>query len=505
MFPIFPGVTLLGMAELGARQQKMDEMKLKDAQLQNQLLQAQVPAQLKALRDAQTQQRIGAEMQAGRLPQTLGLPSAQPMPQAPGAPMGAAPPPQPQIPGAQPVPGMAPQGAPAPAPGTPSMPMAAPPAPYASRGPQAQPQGGQPQGPTPGAPVPFHTNPEAPAIPATTQDAMGLIMQHRTIAEAIHSNPMLDAAFKNQVEGLRDWYNAHPNATVEELSAAMTNYDEKTAGLLQQESQARGHDTEAAASLVGAGLRLQSARETANIHAEATRDAARIHARALQGAGGGNTNDIAQMIADYKVPPPNAYAMRSPAGRAILEQVYAINPNYDATQYGVRQAGAKAFATGKEGAAIRSFNVAIDHLSTLGDLANALETGDNRAVNALSTAVSAWSGGTAPTNFDAAKQIVAKEVVKAIVAGGGGVTERQEAEKSISRANSPEQLAGVIQTYQKLMAGQLGGLRQQYEVTTGNTDFDTRLSPRTKKLIGAPAQGPQDAGAIPEGWTVTEH
>ena len=284
MFPIFPGVTLLGMAELGARQQKMDEMKLKDAQLQNQLLQAQVPAQLKALRDAQTQQRIGAEMQAGRLPQTLGLPSAQPMPQAPGAPMGAAPPPQPQIPGAQPVPGMAPQGAPAPAPGTPSMPMAAPPAPYASRGPQAQPQGGQPQGPTPGAPVPFHTNPEAPAIPATTQDAMGLIMQHRTIAEAIHSNPMLDAAFKNQVEGLRDWYNAHPNATVEELSAAMTNYDEKTAGLLQQESQARGHDTEAAASLVGAGLRLQSARETANIHAEATRDAARIHAQAIRDA-----------------------------------------------------------------------------------------------------------------------------------------------------------------------------------------------------------------------------
>ena len=73
---------------------------------------------------------------------------------------------------------------------------------------------------------------------------------------------------------------------------------------------------------------------------------------------------------------------------------------------------------------------------------------------------------------------------KAIVANGGGVRERQEASEKISRTNSPAQLAGVIEGYQKLLAGQLESIGTQYKATTRRDDFDSRLSDRTRRVLG---------------------
>lgn len=165
----------------------------------------------------------------------------------------------------------------------------------------------------------------------------------------------------------------------------------------------------------------------------------------------------------------------------------------------------KDFSTGMQGRQVNSFNTAIDHLDTMGKLSDALGNGDTKAINAIGNMVAKQTGAPAPTSFNAAKQIVTAEVIKSIVASGGGVKERQEAEANFAAANSPAQLKGVINAYKDLMGGQLKSLELQYGNTTGRKDFEKKLTPAAKEelskvksnLTGADAQALEWAKANP--------
>ena len=141
---------------------------------------------------------------------------------------------------------------------------------------------------------------------------------------------------------------------------------------------------------------------------------------------------------------------------------------------------AKDFSTGIQGRQVTAFNTAIDHLATMDKLSDALQNNDIKAFNYLGNVIAKQTGQPAPVNFDAAKQIVTAEIIKAVVASGGGVRERQEAEANFATANSPAQLKGVINTYKQLLGGQLNSLGLQYENTTGRTDFDKKLTSEAK-------------------------
>jgi len=150
---------------------------------------------------------------------------------------------------------------------------------------------------------------------------------------------------------------------------------------------------------------------------------------------------------------------------------------------GSRTKAVKDFSTGKQGQQVNAFNTAIDHLGTMSKLTDALQNNDIKAFNTLGNTVARQTGQPAPTDFNAAKQIVTAEVIKAVVASGGGVTERQEAERNFADANSPQQLKGIINTYKQLLGGQLNSLNLQYENTTGRKDFSTKLTPEAKNTV----------------------
>lgn len=201
-----------------------------------------------------------------------------------------------------------------------------------------------------------------------------------------------------------------------------------------------------------------------------------VHGLGSDGLPTGDIKDVAKMIAEGRSAPLSSLAMSSPRGQMIMAEVARINPEYNVQDFHASDKAVKDFATGKQGNSVRSFNVAISHLGTLDQLSDALHNGDMKAVNAIGNAVATQTGGAAPTNFEAAKKIVADEIVKAIVGSGGAVQDREDAAATISKASSPAQLKGVIQTYTELMRGQLGGLRQQYEQSTRRKDFDRFLS-----------------------------
>lgn len=164
---------------------------------------------------------------------------------------------------------------------------------------------------------------------------------------------------------------------------------------------------------------------------------------------------------------------------------------------GMQTKAVKDFSTGTQGKQVNAFNTAIDHLSTMDKLSDALQGGDTKAVNAIANTVARQTGAPAPTNFDAAKQVVSAEIIKAIVASGGGVREREEAANNFAAANSPAQLKGVINTYKQLLGGQLNSLGLQYENTTGRKDFDKKLTGEAKQAFTNVRQQHTGGGMAP--------
>lgn len=211
----------------------------------------------------------------------------------------------------------------------------------------------------------------------------------------------------------------------------------------------------------------------------------------------------AKSIANYKVRPPSAG--RNPAARknAIIA-AQTINPDYQEAKFDQSAKALRDFGTGKQGDTARSLNVAVSHLETLRELGKAMGNGDINLINAAKQRFSEEFGVPAPTNFDAAKAIVADEVAKSVIGGQNAQSDRETFAASLKRSRSMDQIEGAIGTFQKLLGGQLKGLRGQYERTTGAKDFDeTFLTEETRKALeGSESAGPV-SGAKPDadGWT----
>lgn len=157
------------------------------------------------------------------------------------------------------------------------------------------------------------------------------------------------------------------------------------------------------------------------------------------------------------------------------------------------------------GGLVRSAGAVLSHIDTLGDYVTALQNGDLKAANALGQEWKAQTGKPAPTNFDAQKTIVGDELTRYLIARGGGQGDRQALQETLARANSPQALKGVIDTYTKDIAGQLGAQRQQASAVNATQQFDAQLTPRARALLNpqaAPPQGAAPAGAQPsQGWS----
>ena len=65
-----------------------------------------------------------------------------------------------------------------------------------------------------------------------------------------------------------------------------------------------------------------------------------------------------------------------------MGDVYQYDPTYDSRRYASTNSAIKAFATGPQGNAVRSFNVGIEHLGTAEELGQALENGNVQLLNA---------------------------------------------------------------------------------------------------------------------------
>jgi hypothetical protein len=207
----------------------------------------------------------------------------------------------------------------------------------------------------------------------------------------------------------------------------------------------------------------------------------------------------AQAIADYSSKPLSAGGSQGAYNQAVMARVRELNPSYDDTKYAAAKKTREAFATGKQGDAVRSMNVASGHLDTLAEQASKLNNSNVIFANKAINEIGRQFGQPEVTTFDGLKSLVGSEIAKAIQGGATALGDREEARHAINSANSPKQLAEMIKSYQHLMGQQLTGLKTQYE-SVGLRDFDRMLSPRTNQMLNgesaaAPLSPAQKAAA----------
>jgi len=195
-------------------------------------------------------------------------------------------------------------------------------------------------------------------------------------------------------------------------------------------------------------------------------------------------------------PFPTAKMMASnPYYERLADAVAQYNPDFDATAFSTRKNANTAFTTGIQGRQLLAFGSAVKHLETLGGLIDALKNKDTIQLNRLNNLWEKQTGQSAVTNFEAAKGIVAKEIMKSIVTGGGGVEERQELSRLMDAAKSPEQLRGVVDTYYELMKAQKENLIIQRDAAglprSSLPDYTKHSADEGKKPTGNQVKQPQ--------------
>lgn len=204
-------------------------------------------------------------------------------------------------------------------------------------------------------------------------------------------------------------------------------------------------------------------------------------------------DEIARKVADYTMPLPSGFALRSPYWQDVMKRATEINPEFDGTKYQSRQRIRNDFASGKAALNIRALNTAVDHLDALKTAGMSLENGDTRGINAFVNFVRNQTGDARITDFKNAATAVESELAAVFKGMGATDQEIKQWRENLSANMSPAQINGAIKTAVKLMAGRAGALGEQWRQTMGKTREEAILSPEAQGKLRAMGIDPAEA------------
>ena len=194
---------------------------------------------------------------------------------------------------------------------------------------------------------------------------------------------------------------------------------------------------------------------------------------------------LAHGVANYSI---NPKTLPSNQRASVLERAMSLNENYDERDYGNQGLAARNWTqpNGTGAKQIAAFTTVAQHLDVLQELADAQNKFDTPRINQVLNYFKTALGHEEVTNFNTAKQAVASEIVKATTGTAGALADRQEAERALSAAASPEQTKGAITTIKKLIAGRIETSRAMYVAGTGKPpeSFNKLLPENIREAFG---------------------
>jgi hypothetical protein len=170
----------------------------------------------------------------------------------------------------------------------------------------------------------------------------------------------------------------------------------------------------------------------------------------------------------------------------------------------------KDFTSGKSAGIVQSMNTFTQHSNHLYELADALDRGDVKLINAAKVAWQDATGIPAPNDLQLVGQLVADELQKAALGTAGGQEERQALVARLSGPVSGKVIKSAIDQARGLVKGQLGSLQQRWSAGYGDPEqFAERFLTEdarnlfSKKLPPPAALPPQASSQLREGKITT--
>jgi hypothetical protein len=228
-----------------------------------------------------------------------------------------------------------------------------------------------------------------------------------------------------------------------------------------------------------------AANATAGLHTAQATNPAAFHATP-QALDPNAQESMAQAIAGGRMAMPTAYSIgRNPALGLVVQRAFTLNPDLSQADQPTAQHTENSFVNGTQGKNITAANTAIQHIGTLRGLVTALGNNDVQGVNKISNFIGAQFGQPAPTNLQAAVNMLSPELTRATLNSGAGTgEERGAAQQLIGSGSSPDQANQALDTYQQLLAGRVNALEQEYQAGGGRKDFNKFLLPGTQTALG---------------------
>lgn len=168
----------------------------------------------------------------------------------------------------------------------------------------------------------------------------------------------------------------------------------------------------------------------------------------------------------------------------------------------------KSYESGNDHKTLLAVNTAVNHMTALDPLIDAMQNGDTKTFNALANAYAKQFNVPAPTNYEMLKNMVVGEVAKAVYNMGGTKEERDALAAPLENSNGPAILKGAAHEAAVALAGKTDALKQAWDSSTNGRygDFDKKfLSPATLHMLGRTPMADPNAppGAGPPAPPVT--
>ena len=194
--------------------------------------------------------------------------------------------------------------------------------------------------------------------------------------------------------------------------------------------------------------------------------------------------EVVQGMVNYSVD-PKALSTRNDEREKLVGAAKRVDPNFSTASYGVRYGVMQDFTKGTISNNIVALDQGINHMGTLGTLAQQLKNGQLQPANFLANAAKSMLGDAAPSNVALAGQAVGEEMMRVFRQAGASEREASAWQSQFNAAvKSPAQMDGALQTAAKLLGGRVNAINNKWnngmDVKTG---YPNILSDEAKQVL----------------------
>lgn len=213
--------------------------------------------------------------------------------------------------------------------------------------------------------------------------------------------------------------------------------------------------------------------------------------KSLQDAIPANIKPTVMAVVEGRMTSPTGFALKSPYWQNVMNQVYAIDPQFNEQRAQLR----KAYTLGPQSKEINAINAVIDHVGAMNDAVDALNNGDLKVLNGLANKFGVATGTSASAVFKTIVHRVGPELSKAYLGAGGSAGERGADEADFSDSLAPNILHDNANVTLHLLNSKIGALRNQWDENSapGVQSFDDRFLTKNARAAIA-KQGSTSSG-----------